>query len=129
MEEKEQAIVVLFGGRFSKLIISLLRVLLRHRRGQELPAVSEVYNELADQVEGLVQAEARTVVPLTPPQRERLIDALCRLTGKRVVLQETLDARVLAGVTLQVGDRLLDGSAAGRLERMREELLGVESRE
>ncbi len=54
--------------------------------------------------------------------------ALVRLTGKQVVLKETLDPAVLAGVAVQVGDYLIDGSAAGRLARMREELLGVGSR-
>jgi F-type H+-transporting ATPase subunit delta len=65
----------------------------------------------------------RAAVPLIPEEQKRLASALARLTGKRVILQTHVDPSVLAGVTVQVGGRLIDGSAAGRLARMREELL------
>lgn len=81
---------------------------------------------MADDAAGVVKAEASTVVPLTPVQRSRLTGALSRITGRRVVLAERVEPEVLAGVRVQVGDRLIDGSAAGRLERMREELVAVE---
>jgi len=53
-----------------------------------------------------------------------LTAVLARFTGKRVLLEERTDPDVLAGVRVRVGDRLIDGSAAGRLQRLREELLG-----
>jgi len=91
MEQKEQALVAALGGRVSEVLVSLLRVLLEHQRGQELPAVGEVYNELADDAEGILRAEAHTAVTLTAEERARLTAALAHLTGKQVVLTETLD--------------------------------------
>ncbi len=122
-EQKEQVISVALGERFSEAVVSMLLVLLRHQRGEDLPAVGEVYEELADEAEGIVRAEARAAVPLTQEEQKRLASALARMTGKRVILQTHVDPSVLAGVTVQVGGRLIDGSAAGRLARMREELL------
>ncbi len=125
-EQKWQALSAAFGGALSQLTFSLLGVLLQHGRGEDLPAVRDVYHELADEAQGIVRAEARSVVPLTPEQRERLVAALRKMTGRTVVLKERIDPSVLAGASVQVGDRLIDGSAAGRLERLREELLGPE---
>jgi F-type H+-transporting ATPase subunit delta len=88
--------------------------------------VSEAFQALADRADGVVVAEAETVAPLTDQQRDRLVAALERLTGQRVRLEERLDASVLAGVRLRVGDRLIDGSAAGRLARMSEELMAAQ---
>ncbi len=122
-EQKEQAIHAALGELFSQAIVSLLLILLRHQRGQDLPAVGEVYEELADEAEGIVRAEARTAVPLTEAERTRLAAALARVTGKRIVLQARVDPSVLAGVVVDVGGRMIDGSAAGRLARIREELL------
>ena len=125
-ERKLAAATAALEGQFSAIVTSLLAVLLRHRRGDQVGAVAEAFAEMADDAAGVVKAEATTVVPLTPVQRSRLTGALSRITGRRVVLAERVEPEVLAGVRVQVGDRLIDGSAAGRLERMREELVAVE---
>jgi len=123
-EWKLEALREALGASFSKTIMALLAVLVRHRRGDSVARVAEAYGELADEMAGVVRAEARTVVPLTEAQRARLIAALQRLTGRQVKLEVRSDPALLAGVRVQVGDRLIDGSAAGRLARMREELIG-----
>jgi ATP synthase F1 delta subunit len=122
-EQKRGALREAFGERFSQAIMALIGALVRHRRGEALPQVVAAFEELADQAAGVVRADAETVVPLSDRQRDRLVAALGRLTGKRVVLEERIDPGVVAGVRLRVGDRLIDGSAAGRLARMREDLI------
>ncbi len=122
-EEKWEMLSRALGDQFSEAMLSLLRVLLDHRRGEDLSAVRDSYHELADAAAGIVRAEAASVVPLTQEQRRRLLAALAKLTGKNVILHERIDPAVLAGVSVQVGSRLIDGSAAGRLSRLREALL------
>jgi F-type H+-transporting ATPase subunit delta len=122
-ERKLAALQAALGDRFSRELVSLLALLVDHGRGGAVSQVSEAFGELADRAAGVVVAEAETVVPLTDQQRDRLVAALQRLTGQRVRLEQRLDPSVLAGVRLRVGDRLMDGSAAGRLARMREELI------
>lgn len=116
------------GEKFSDTITALLSVLLEHDRGEEVATVAGAFAEFADEAAGVVRAEAHTVIPLSTEQRRRLRAALSRLTGRRVVLEEQADAAVVAGVRVWVGDRLIDGSAAGRLARMREELVSVQGR-
>jgi len=123
-ERKLEALSAALGGRFSETLLAMLDVLLRHGRGEDLGAVEETYDALADEAQGIVRAEARSVLPLTREERARLVAALSRLMGKQVVMVERIDPAVLAGVSVQVGDRLVDGSAAGRLARMREQLIG-----
>jgi len=127
-ERKIAIITAALGGRFSETVLALLGTLIRHRRGAEIPALADAYRELADEAAGVVRAEACTVVPLTPQQKARLVAALGRLTGRKVILQERIDPEVLAGLRVHVGEKLIDGSAAWRLRRMREELTRVEGR-
>ncbi len=122
-EQKIEALRVALGKSFSEIVMRLLAVLLDHARGDSVQKVAEAYSELADRAAGIVRAEACTVAPLTEQQRNRLTAVLERMTGQRVRLTERLDPSVLAGIRLQVGDRLLDGSAAGRLAALREELI------
>ena len=124
-ERKFDALSAALGSFFSDAVIAMLRVLLHHGRGGELLEVEESYDKLADEAQGIVRAEARSVLPLNREERARLLAVLTRLSGKQVALTERIDPEVLAGVSVQVGDRLIDGSASGRLARMREELIGL----
>lgn len=124
-DRKLAALSSALGPAFSDTVVSLLAVLVDHGRGDAMQQVAHAYGELADEAAGVVRAEVCTVVPLSEQQRERLIAALERMAGKQIRMTEQIDARVIAGVRLQVGDRLIDGSAAGRLARLREELMRV----
>jgi F-type H+-transporting ATPase subunit delta len=121
---KLEAVRAALGAKFSETVVALLDALVRHGRGDSVAEVAKAYHELADEAAGMLQAETRTVVPLSQQQRVRLVAALERMTGKRVKLEERIDPSVIAGVRLLVGDKLIDGSAAGRLARMREGLIG-----
>jgi ATP synthase F1 delta subunit len=122
-DRKLEAADLALAGRFSEAVMALLATLVRHRRGEYVPEVTAAFDEMADDAAGVVRAEATTAVPLTDDQRARLTAVLARVTGRRVVLDERVDPDVLAGVRVRVGDRLIDGSAAGRLQRLRDELL------
>jgi F-type H+-transporting ATPase subunit delta len=125
-ERKLQALQTALSSRFSDAVLALLATLVRHRRGDHVPEVAAAFDELADDAAGVVRAEATTAVPLTDDQRRRLVSVLNGITGRKVALEERIDPEILAGMTVRVGDRLVDGSAAGRLRRLREELIGME---
>jgi F-type H+-transporting ATPase subunit delta len=125
-ERKLQVVQAALSSRFSEAIMSLVAALVRHRRGDHIPEVAAAFDEMADDAAGVVRAEATTAVPLTDDQRRRLVSVLDRITGRKVALEERVDPEILAGMMVRVGDQLVDGSAAGRLRRLREELIGME---
>ena len=45
------------------------------------------------------------------------------MTGGKVELTVETDPSVLGGLVVRVGDRLIDGSVRGRLERLRSQLV------
>ena len=53
---------------------------------------------------------------------EALRQRLETMTGMRVELQRLVDPDLLGGLSVRIGDRLIDGSVRGRLERLRTEL-------
>jgi F-type H+-transporting ATPase subunit delta len=44
------------------------------------------------------------------------------MTGGKVELRPRVDASLLGGVQVRLGDQLIDGSVRGRLERLRNRL-------
>ena len=62
-----------------------------------------------------ITALVTAVVPLTEAQRERLTAILARGYGKQIRLNVELDPELIGGLTIRIGDDIIDGSLAGRL--------------
>ena len=69
-------------------------------------------------------AHVRSVTDLTNAQRERLVAALSTMYGRDVALNVETDESVLGGLTIQLGDEVLDASVLARLEEARRRLAG-----
>jgi len=102
---------------------NFLAVLTDHHR---LPLLSDitrqVERELNDRL-GIADAEVRSARELTEAERKLLEAEVAKLTGKRVRARYQRDAALLGGAVVQVGSTIYDGSVAGQLERIREELV------
>lgn len=106
------------------LALNLAKLLVAKGRSLDAGAVSDAFNRMADQHEGIAQAEITTAVPLGADQVRTLEQQLSSSLGKRISATATVDPGLLGGVVVRVGDRLVDGSVRTRLRRMRIELEG-----
>ena len=79
----------------------------------------EGYVDLAAEQKNRVVATVRVARPLDADQRRRLQAALARQVGREVVLQEVIDPDVLGGVRVELGDEVIEGTVAGRLDEAR----------
>jgi len=59
---------------------------------------------------------------LAQEQEDKLREVIAKATGKNVRLTTSVDPALIGGAKLQIGDRVMDGSIATALEKMREEL-------
>jgi F-type H+-transporting ATPase subunit delta len=79
-------------------------------------AAIERLSEVASRRRGQTIAWVTSAVALTAAQEQRLTDVLSRLYGRTVGLQVTVDPSVLGGLVVRVGDEVINGSIAHRLE-------------
>ena len=101
---------------------NLARLLIESNRVEEVAAVVDVFDALADESAGRVRAMVTTAVELTDAERERVTRQLSERLGKEVTMQVTVDKRILGGLKLQYGDRLIDASVATKLQQLRRRL-------
>ena len=73
---------------------------------------------------GFDVATVTTAVPLTDDQFARLEQRLGAQAGRRVRFDAIVDPSVLGGVRVQIGDDVIDGSVATRLNDLRQKLAG-----
>jgi F-type H+-transporting ATPase subunit delta len=106
----------LLSGKVSPVTEQLLRNVLTGPHAGHADAAIERLSDLASRRRGQSTARVTTAVALTAAQEQRLADVLGRLYGRTVGLQVTVDPDILGGLVVQVGDEVIDGSIAHRLE-------------
>jgi F-type H+-transporting ATPase subunit delta len=79
----------------------------------------EGFVTLAAEQKNRVVATVRVATPLSSEQRARLQTALSRQAGREVMIQEIVDREVLGGVRVELGDEVIEGTVAGRVESAR----------
>ena len=65
-------------------------------------------------------------VPLSADQQRRLADNLSRACGKHILIQNTVDSTLLAGIRIKRGSVEYDFSLAGNLKTLKESLINGE---
>jgi F-type H+-transporting ATPase subunit delta len=101
---------------------NLVLLLVRRGRIEQLPRVAAEFRRLDDRRQGLTHATATSAAPLDDNEIRAITARLEQMTGDRIVLETAVDPDILGGVVVRVGDRLIDGSVRGRLERLRNQL-------
>jgi F-type H+-transporting ATPase subunit delta len=84
----------------------------------------EEFQKVASERRRRLIALVRSAVELTDEQRERLSAALARQYGRSVHLNTVVDPDVLGGIRVELGDDVIDGSIAGRLDDARRRMTG-----
>ena len=106
----------------SQSVRNTVLLLVRRGRIEQLPRVVAEFVRLDERRRGITHATATSAAPLTDLEVKALTARLEQMTGGRIALTTDIDEGLLGGLVVRVGDRLIDGSVRGRLERLRNQL-------
>ena len=121
-QEKFDSLSAVFDGRMTPDLVNFLKVLVQNGRIALFSEICAAFHEMADRTDGILEAEAVTAVPLTPPLREQLCQRLEQTTGRKIRLSERVDPSVLGGVLLRYGGKEIDGTVRQRLTALKRQL-------
>ena len=113
---KKRIITELLGDAANDLLRCTLLLMADKGRAGLLPDFAAAYNEAAMEAAGRQVATIETAVPLDDATRTHLKTQLSALTGKEILMQETVDEELLGGLRVIIGSRMIDGSLKRRLE-------------
>jgi len=123
LARRGESLRVLLNGRVSDLTLRFMLVLNRKGRLGRLDAIAEAYSHLVQEEFGRVEVDLYTAAPLGPEARASIKDRIHRALGKEPVIHPYTDPKMIGGVKLRIGDRLVDGSVQTRLRRIKHNLL------
>jgi F-type H+-transporting ATPase subunit delta len=117
-EDVERLLLAICGERLDGPARNLLIVLVRNDRLTALPHILEIYEQLREEQENIVEAKVDSAFPLSEQQLSSLVSRLERRTGHKVQTQLSVMPELIGGVRVQIGDDVWDASVRGQLEAM-----------
>src|SRR5438034_2775995 len=119
--EKKDAIRKVIDGGDERFVNFLELLAERHR----LPVtfrIRRTFDELWREEHKLLPVHVTTAIELDEALIREVGDKIEERTGRRVQLSSTVDPDIIGGLVLRVGNRILDASVHGRLERLRRQI-------
>ena len=100
-------------------------LLLRKKRVALLEGIAHEFQAIVERAKGLERATVVSAVRLTDGERDRLHHELERFTGKKIVLESLVDASLVGGAYVRIGDRVIDRSVRSLLGSLAQQLYEV----
>lgn len=115
---RQELVAHLLEGKVMLITIALAKRAVKARQ-RTFAATVEGYLNLAAEARNRATAVVRVARPLDEEQSNRLRAVLAKQVGREVDLHVIVDASVLGGVRVEMGDEVLEGTVAARLEDAR----------
>ncbi len=122
--DKNSALKALFKDS-QPLTSELFNLLASNKRIGILKEVAQQYIALYDQMQGQEIATVVTAVPLNKDLEAKILKKLEEISGKEVTLENEIDADLIGGFILKVGDLEYNASVSGKLEKLERKLLST----
>jgi ATP synthase F1 delta subunit len=100
-------------------LLNFLELLIEKQRMPEIFRIRRQLDELWKHENRRIDVTVTSAVTLEPAVVEKVGEEIERQTGQKVELSSRVDAEILGGIVLQVGNKVLDASIRSRLEKLR----------
>ena len=117
-EEKADLLFSVAGGNVPDELKNLVNTLVENQRATLLPFISEHFERLQREHDGVVKALITSAFALSDTDKASLIDGLARRYRKRVEAEVKVDASLIGGARVQVGDDVIHASVRDTLDKM-----------
>ncbi len=110
--------VSLTGEAGNQELVSFVGILAENERVDVLTQIQEIYEQLKSADEGVKDATVTSAYPLDDAQLKNLMSQLESHFGSKLQPHVEVDAALIGGIKVTVGDQILDASVRGKLDAM-----------
>ena len=121
-DERLASLERIFTGRVHPLTLNVIKSMARRDRLMFLNGFVEGFEAILKKMGGHVDAQLVSARELSAEVVNRVRDSLGKSLGKTVDVKLKVDPSLIGGMTLTVGDTLIDGSVATQLGKIEEQL-------
>ena len=101
---------------------NLVKLLMHREKLALVPQIAAHYRLMLNDYRGIATAQVTSAVPLDDRELAAVAGHLSTMTGRKVVVEPSVDPSILGGIVARIGDQLIDASVRGRLEALKKRL-------
>jgi F-type H+-transporting ATPase subunit delta len=117
-ERLEKIVLAVAGAESLAAFGNFVRILIQAKRLLVAPEIARQFEERRAQMEGIADVEVISAFELEPEEEQRIVSAMKRRFGKEVRLTRRVDANLIGGAIIRIGDSVFDASLRGRLRHL-----------
>jgi F-type H+-transporting ATPase subunit delta len=128
--DKRRVIERIYKGKqagIDETLIRFMLLLFKKNRFYLIHDVAAHFRKIADESQGQGVAEIRTASPLSDRQRDAIVSRVERISGKKMVVRTEIDASLLGGVLVKLGNKVIDDTVRTKLGNFKKELTKIQS--
>ncbi|MBL8059710.1 MAG: ATP synthase F1 subunit delta [Chthonomonas sp.] len=122
-ESKLKLMEGVFSDRTTALTMQLFRLLLEKRRESLIHLVAQEFDRFRRAASNTLFAQVVSAMPLTEAEQKAIVGKLETSSKQKVEATFEVDASLMSGVKVHVGNSVMDGTVRGSLDRLRDKLL------
>ncbi len=97
---------------------NFVTVLAQNERLTVLPEIADVYEALRNDFEGVLDARIASAYPLSEQQVADVVATLEGKYGRKVKATVSVDPDLIGGISIRIGDEVMDASVRGKLAQL-----------
>ena len=122
-EEKIKIVEEVFGNKVPGEILGLMKLMVTKGRASEMLSVFDYFVNLVKEEKKIGKADVTTAIALNENQRKQVEEKLLETTDyQSFEMQYHVDASIIGGMVIRIGDRVVDSSVKTKLQDLTREL-------
>ena len=115
----------IFKGNISDLLYNFMQTVNQKDRLDFLPLILKSFSRIVDARHGIVEVDVYVASELDSEALDALAQKIGAAIDRNVILKQKVDAQLIGGLKLRVGDRLIDGSIVTQLKILERKIVAA----
>lgn len=126
-DEKMAVMKEVFAGRIAEELTNFLTLIVEKERQKEIISILEYFIAKVKEYKKIGVVKVTSAVELGQSERAAIEQKLVETTGyTSLEMEYTVDGSLIGGVTIRIGDKVIDSSIRHKLETFAKELSGIQ---
>lgn len=122
-EERLSIAQDVLGAQASRNVMNFIKILCERGAMQEFSSCVQVFRVRHYEDAGILEAQAWCAEAMGAQLQARLVQKLCAVTGKQVLLTVKIDPDLVGGIRLEMDGKRFDNTVQSRIESFRQALI------
>lgn len=123
VSQKSDLLSKIFKAELNPLSFAFVSLLVKKRRESEILSIAKEYISLYAEYQNIKQIVLSTATKVDATLKEEITKLVKKATNSEVELIEKIDASLIGGFVLKIGDTMYDSSISTRIRKVKRELI------